>query len=338
MIRRLLPLSVAVLLLSAGAASAQQPNCVGRNLLDQIKTAEPEMFAAIRKSADAVENARHVLYKIEQKDEPDRAASYLFGTLAVTDERVHRLPKATAAALAAARYVAVEHEDGSLRRITEALNTLDQKGVLQAAGDRTLETMLTPAEIQRAGRALAKSGLQPAVFAKARPWVALVALSPTDCERSRLVAGKRTLDEALADNAEMRGVGTLGLEPMELRYQALADLPEPDQLALLKAEIALQSRVNDMTETLVQLYLARDLGAMWPLQAALGMKSGAERKTYDLYEEEVIGGRNRRMMNRVHGHLVRGGVFIAVGALHLQGKSGLVAQMKDAGFIVTPIE
>jgi hypothetical protein len=36
--------------------------------------------------------------------------------------------------------------------------------------------------------------------------------------------------------------------------------------------------------------------------------------------------------------LQEGGVFIAVGALHLTGKRGLVALMREAGYTVTAIE
>ena len=36
--------------------------------------------------------------------------------------------------------------------------------------------------------------------------------------------------------------------------------------------------------------------------------------------------------------LDKGGVFIAVGALHLPGDKGLVALLRDGGYTVSPIE
>jgi uncharacterized protein YbaP (TraB family) len=36
--------------------------------------------------------------------------------------------------------------------------------------------------------------------------------------------------------------------------------------------------------------------------------------------------------------LAEGGVLIAVGALHLPGKQGLVALFREAGYTLTPVE
>ena len=36
--------------------------------------------------------------------------------------------------------------------------------------------------------------------------------------------------------------------------------------------------------------------------------------------------------------LEQGRVFIAIGALHLPGKQGLVALLREAGYTVTPVE
>ncbi len=37
-------------------------------------------------------------------------------------------------------------------------------------------------------------------------------------------------------------------------------------------------------------------------------------------------------------HLDKGGAFIAVGALHLPGKTGLVSLLREAGYTLTAIE
>ena len=97
-------------------------------------------------------------------------------------------------------------------------------------------------------------------------------------------------------------------------------------------------RMNDLNETMVQLYLARDIGAMWPLQAAVAKKAGVDEKAYEAYRENVHVERTKRMRNRLAPHLDRGGVFVAVGAMHLPGPQGLVTMIKEMGFTITPVE
>ncbi len=86
-----------------------------------------------------------------------------------------------------------------------------------------------------------------------------------------------------------------------------------------------------MMETLVQLYLKRDLGAIWPLQIAMARKHGMETNAFDTFEKHLLTQRNTRMRDRaLSGHLAYGGVFIAVGALHLPGSNGLVPTLSSA--------
>ena len=44
------------------------------------------------------------------------------------------------------------------------------------------------------------------------------------------------------------------------------------------------------------------------------------------------------MAERAAQYLEKGNAFMAVGALHLPGKDGLVALLRDEGFTVEPVE
>jgi len=48
-------------------------------------------------------------------------------------------------------------------------------------------------------------------------------------------------------------------------------------------------------------------------------------------------GRNEVMAERAAPRLEAGGAFIAVGALHLSGKEGLVERFRALGYRVTPL-
>jgi uncharacterized protein YbaP (TraB family) len=162
--------------------------------------------------------------------------------------------------------------------------------------------------------------------------------SVSDCEQQRQKQGNGTPDTELARQAENRGVGAFGLESTEMQYAALAGVPDAEQLSLLKATLAMQDRIDDVTEAMVQLYLARNLGSLWPLQQEVKLRFGADAKSLNAYREIALEERNLRIRDRTLMHLNSGGVFVAVGAVHLPGEKGLVELFKDAGFKLTAIE
>jgi uncharacterized protein len=333
-----LTLATVALALSLAPAAAQMPGCTGVNMMDEFKTSAPDVHAQIRKTADATVNGRHVLYQIELPDSPERGVSYLFGTIQLTDDRVQKLSPAAADAFNKVRRVAVEVANVDVERQGEGLNTLHQMGRLVLPSSGKLDALLTPAEAQMTVKALARVKLSADLIPRVRPWAATLMLSTTDCERSRKSAGRATMDGELARRAEARGIGTFDIETVETQYTSMSDIPHDDQVALLKAQLTHSGRMNDVAETMLQFYLARDFAAMWPFQMALGKQAGVDAKSYAEAETHLIVERNKRMHNRLHMHLQRGGVFVAVNAMHLPGTHGLVALLSDGGFKLTPIE
>jgi hypothetical protein len=88
----------------------------------------------------------------------------------------------------------------------------------------------------------------------------------------------------------------------------------------------------------VQLYLGRQIGVIWPLQLALAEQVGVAPDAFTSLEHSLLATRNLGMRENAVPHLAQGGAFIAVGALHLPGRHGLVALLREAGYTVTPVE
>lgn len=80
------------------------------------------------------------------------------------------------------------------------------------------------------------------------------------------------------------------------------------------------------------------LGTLWPLQLELAEKVGVRRQVFDSYEQSLLVRRNRMMRDNALPYLAEGGAFIAVGALHLPGRHGLVTLLREAGYTVTAVE
>lgn len=328
----------AAMLLGAIAtpALAQIQNCAGRDLMAELKASDTALYDAIRKAADETANGRNVLWKIEQPDNPDRAPSYLFATMRLTDDRLQTLSPKVTEAMLSARRIAIEVEDTSPRRANEAMKSMLPKVLVE--NDHRLDKTLKPNEWRLASASLTRTTLPADVQTRVRPWVVNAIMATTDCERSRISAGKLPMNGEIARRAENRGVGTMGLETTELQFQALADVTDDDQMAVLKARLAMADRINDLTETLTQLYLKRDLAALWPLQVGLAKKAGSDEKAVESYYENAIATRTRRMRDRAHMHLQRGGIFIAIDAQSLPGPAGMVALLQEMGYTVTAVE
>ena len=89
--------------------------------------------------------------------------------------------------------------------------------------------------------------------------------------------------------------------------------------------------------TLLSLYeQKRPTAALAVLDAAPGV-SAAERAATTELTRMLLADRNETMAERAAPLLAKGGAFIAVGALHLSGKGGLIELFRKAGYQVTNV-
>jgi hypothetical protein len=65
---------------------------------------------------------------------------------------------------------------------------------------------------------------------------------------------------------------------------------------------------------------------------------GVSPQAFKSAEQSLVFARNLGMRDKAVEALAEGGVLIAVGALHLPGKQGLVALFREAGYTLTPVE
>jgi hypothetical protein len=315
------------------AEAAPEKTCQGVNMLEELRSTDPETFAKIEADAKATENTGAILWKIEKAN---LAPSYLFGTIHLTDTRVATIPEPAAAALSGAKTLLVEIADlspqSSSAGLSEAL-----KFAIYTDG-KSLETELAPPEYRKVQETLSKSGI-PADAAKLlKPWIVTMLLSASDCERRKMQEGAPVLDMRIVETARMNGASVIGLETIESQLQALASIPEDKQIKMLKSALVYADRTYDLVETTLQLYLKRDMGAVWPFQLALARKAGFEEGTFAGVQSALIAERNVKMRDGALPHLEKGAAFIAVGALHLPGKSGLVTLFREKGYTLTPMQ
>ena len=327
--RRLCIIALALGLLPAQAVAA----CGGQDLMAALAREDPPAHTAILARADRVANGRGVFWRVSA---PGGAASHLFGTLHTTAAAARGLAPRVGRALARARIVLVETTPAEQARLARRM--AGEPSWLIDRDGPTLAARLPDRLERRARRLLAARGLDWRVANRLKPWVLIAALATPGCERAALASGAATLDQAIAAAARARGVPVAGLETAEAGVAAFARMPEAAVSAMLADAVAGAAAAEDTRATLESLYRRGRIAAIleftvWQAeQSGLGADS---RETAAAFERALLEDRNRAWLGRIVEAVRAGGAFVAVGALHLPGETGLVTLLRAAGFEVT---
>jgi len=308
--------------------------CPGRDMMTPAGAPVADFSKSVKESAKGLVNGKARLWKIEHEDYPDRIPSYLLGIVNVADPRINELSPAVEEALGKTRRIALESDIISSNRVQEVVGSMRGSAFLPKG--QSLGKLLSASDVAKIVQAAKRRGLEPEQAARLKPFIATLLLASSDCQQRQ----SRTpgFDNYLADFAERRGVGAFGLESLDMMFESLAKLKEETQIALLKATLKGYDSADDVSETMVQLYLKRDMAGLNVLGNAVAKAHGASAAAIDEYTQIMIVDRNIRMRDRAIMHIAYGGVFIAVGAAHLPGPAGLVEQFREAGYTVTEVE
>ena len=314
-------------------APADSQTCGGIDVLAEAQTKDPDLYNTVTDQAKALENSEALLWKVEKSGAP---ASYVFGTIHLSDPRVTTLSPKVKEALGGAKTVVLEFVGGQDAAVTAM--TAKAGELLVYTDGTTLESKLSPEDFAQVKALVGKMGLPGEIAGLMRPWILNMLLSISDCERQKMEKGAEALDGMIEKQAAAEGKTLAGLETPEQQLQAMTSIPEDQQLQMLKAGLKYAHRSNDMIETLVQMYLKRQIGGAMPLQIALAAKVGTPASAYDGFAKLLLTDRNARMRDAAKPILDNGAAFIGVGALHLPGKAGLITLLRDAGYTVTAVE
>jgi uncharacterized protein YbaP (TraB family) len=317
----------------AAEKEAVRDKCHGIDMLAETAAKDPQTYTRIMAESAATKNAGAILWKIEKDGRP---ASYLFGTVHLTDERVTDLSRAVKAALNEAKVVALEVSD--LSEDATASVIAQSAPLVMFTDGRRLDHLLSNTEYDAVKSIIGRSGMPVDLAALFKPWIVTMILSVSDCERTKVQQGARVLDMKIAEIGKARGLEVVGLETIPAQFEALAAVPEQQQLDMLRASLKYADRTDDLMETLVQLYIGRKITAAMPFQIALAKEAGVSDQAFVGFQQKLLVERNEKMSAVAEPLLDKGGVFVAVGALHLPGEKGLVALLRQAGYSVSPLE
>ena len=112
-------------------------------------------------------------------------------------------------------------------------------------------------------------------------------------------------------------------------------LPRAAKVAMVRSVVEQMDKEQAVYQALRKAYLERDLAAL--LRIAGDSEAGEKHAFTSAFMQAGIVERNRRMVRRMLPALKKGGVFVAVGALHLPGEQGILNLLEQAGYTVKPV-
>jgi len=318
---------IGALTLSLAHAEPPKP-CQGSDL-----TQVEGLAAAEAARADDLVNGDGLLWRIEK---PGLAPSYLFGTIHSTDESALEVARRAAQSINGSKIVATEL-GGPIDTIEKANITA---ATLAKALDRdhdTFEGAIAPEDRQKIEKLISSLGY-PAEFAHhLKPWFLAILTALPKCEAERETLNQPEVDQFLAETARDSGVKVIGLETAEEQLAAIANM-RPEVAATLLTLTARDPGLNDnLYATMLRLYRESRPAEILAVSDALGGLSDTERAAQDEFMLALLQARNATMAERAAPLLASGGAFIAVGALHLAGKTGLVERFRAQGYTVTKV-
>jgi len=172
---------------------------------------------------------------------------------------------------------------------------------------------------------------------KMRPWLASLLVETYDS----LSAGLQTEygTEAQLQNVYLRQRGRIvGLETLAEQMRAFTSLNLAQQREMLAQDLVQTpaENVNDV-KALHRLWRVGDADALAAWEAAKSEKLARDKRVSASIDNKILYERNRRFVTRMIAiSAPNKPVFVAIGALHLGGRNGVLQLLRQRGFVVEP--
>lgn len=300
----------------------------------------PHDLASLEAQSSARLNPNGKFWRIEHAN---GAISHLWGTMHVSLPEVLDLPDIVIETIKSSRQVALEI-DFTFQNRDAMYDGYDAPGRFRDAADpfaaqEMLDlSFLGPEPVNWVLDRLAFSGGEDTLFILTYAGLAELLLSdPCEDFTASTIPNQDSLIQTFAHIAgsEVRGLEAPG--------EILIDLAnDPETAQAMVAVYASYLQPPDPTRAFnasAQLYLEGRLGLMmaWDAkhQSATYGKDGE--RFLRLADDYLLTKRNQRFLKRLTNELPNGGVFLAVGAFHLPGETGLIELLRGEGYKVTRI-
>lgn len=270
------------------------------------------LTAAIGCTAGESSTTQSLLWRITT---PKGAVSHVFGTIHIADTLVFRQRDTVLKILdASTSYASELNLDSVMRQLSPQALLLEQG---------TLYDIFDSADVDRICQSLGRAnGMLSSACTRLKPGAIMMIVAMSAVKRT----APSSIDEFLWARAKKLQINRHGLETLAEQLSVMDSMPSSYVLEQLRDQDSLAAEL----EKTRRLYASEDLDGMWQYS---DKESGMDSTMLAMVNDR----RNMRMVERMEPLLQDGGMFIAIGALHLTGPSGIPRLLQRRGYRVEPV-
>lgn len=245
--------------------------------------------------------------------------SYLYGTMHLTDKRIFNFGDSVYRAIEKCEGLAIELNPDEMGAylVNQALDETTSK---------KLSEILNQKDFNKYREALAKKFKKSAdhvtttdIVKEKNKWISEL------LEKGEMAT---FVDAWLYNAARRQGKWVGGVEDMSDQAGLMDDLVDRSDIEYLLASDSLVRKSSDKEiERMIELYVNQDLDGI----------DGFYNKEYSEEKDVLLIKRNAKMARRIDSLMTFRTMFVAVGAAHLPGDSGVIKLLRARGFTVEPV-
>lgn len=261
-----------------------------------------------------------LLWKVTHKD--SKHTSYLFGSMHTNDSVANSFGPEWYKAMHSCDVFAGE---------VDMSNTANMMGALQVAmmKDKTLADLYSASELAMVNDAI-KKALDPMtaqLCQKMKPFFVLASILEAPKKDS---PHRQIMDLRLQGLASKNGKKIVGLETVQEQASSIDVLTLEEQAQLLLDYVKEGNTTDTEKEKMNKFYLDQNLDSLYAL-------ASSDKRYPEKMMKSLLDDRNDRFIKNLLPQLQSASVFCAVGAMHLTGSNGMIAQLRKNGYEVVAV-
>jgi uncharacterized protein YbaP (TraB family) len=243
-----------------------------------------------------------------------KKTSFLFGTIHLQDKRVFGFTDSV--------YHSIQSAEGFAMEVHPDSMVLSMFMNVQSVGSKPLKKAMSRREYMKLKEKLVKEWkVDPEKLSVSDAYQLKKKLSMPDLRKDDMPA---IVDLYLYSIARDQGKSISGLEKINDQLNLLKEVEENFNPQELVGDDAVE---KNFIENMISVYVKEDLNKIMKMQAMMG----------EQYEDKVLNGRNRVMVENIDSLMRSLSYFVAIGAAHLPGPKGVIQLLRDRGYKVEPV-